>query len=96
MTEEETKIPTDLPENISQKIRNNGAIRRIVVDRSACIGARACVLVADKTFEMDNENLAVVKDADLDDEETIKMAAQSCPVLAIALYDKDGQRIFPS
>lgn len=93
---DDVKTPPDLPEHISQRIRKHGTIRRIVVDRAACIGARSCVLVAEKTFEMDDENLAIVKNAELDDEETIKLAAKSCPVLAILLYDKDGNKIFPS
>ncbi|MBI2989569.1 MAG: ferredoxin [Candidatus Magasanikbacteria bacterium] len=71
-------------------------MRRIVVDRQGCIGARSCVLVASKTFEMDEENLAFVTGTvDEDDEETIKMAAESCPVLAIHLYDKEGKKLFP-
>ena len=93
--DDEVKLPPDLPENISQGIRTSGKIRRIVVDRTACIGARSCVLVAEKTFAMDDQNLAVVSNPDLDDEETIKLAAQSCPVLAIFLYDKDGNKLFP-
>ncbi len=92
---DDIKIPDDLPEHISQMTRKSGIIRRIVVDRAACIGARSCVLVAEKTFEMDDQNLAIVKDADGDDEMTIKLAAESCPVLAIFLYDKDGNKIFP-
>ena len=92
---EDIVIPSDLPENISQGIRKQGKIRRIVVDRTACIGARSCVLVSEKTFEMDDQNLAIVKDPDLEDEETIMLAAQSCPVLAIYLYDKDGKKLFP-
>lgn len=92
------KIPSDLPEEISQGFRKvDGKIRRIVVDRQACIGARSCVLIASKTFQMDEENLAYVTGTvDEDDEETIKMAAESCPVLAIHLYNKDGKKIFPA
>ena len=44
---------------------------------------------------MDDENLAYVTDPDGTDEDTILMAAQSCPVLAIRLYDEDGKQIFP-
>ncbi len=93
---DEVKTPQDLPETHSQGVRKSGNIRRIVVDRQACIGARSCVLVAEKVFQMDDENLAYVTD-DLDstDEETIKLAAEVCPVLAIHLYDKDGNKLFP-
>lgn len=89
-------LPDDLPEEISMKIRNGGEIRRIVVDRHGCIAARSCVLVAPGVFQMDDENLAYVVDPESEDDETIKMAAQSCPTLAIHLYDKDGNKIFPT
>jgi len=74
-----------------------GKIHKIVVDRRACIGARSCVLVAEKTFQMDAENLAYVTadESQYDDDETLKLAAQSCPVLAIHLYNKNGGKVFP-
>ena len=84
-------------ENASVGNKSTGEIRKIVVDRGACIGARSCVLVAEKAFQMDNENLAYVTDdpAQYEDDETLKLAAQSCPVLAIHLYNQDGKKIFP-
>ncbi len=82
-------------EPLADAERKTGNIRRIVVDRSACIGARSCVLVAAKTFAMDDQNLAYIADPDAEDDETIMLAAQSCPVLAIHLYDKEGKKIFP-
>lgn len=90
-------IPDDLPEDISQNIRTTeGEIARIVVDRQACIGARSCALIAEKVFLMDDENLAYVSDdVDSTDEESIRMAAESCPVLAIHLYNKQGKKLFP-
>lgn len=92
---EEIKLPTDLPENISQKIRAGGKIRRIVVDRVKCIGANSCVVVAPGVFQLDAENLAYVVDPDSTDEDTIMLSAQSCPVLAVLLYDENGKKIFP-
>jgi ferredoxin len=88
-------LPTDLPANISQKIRAGGRIRRIVVDRVKCIGANSCVAVAPGVFQLDDENLAYVVDPDSTDEDTIMLAAQSCPVLAVLLYDDQGKKIFP-
>lgn len=72
-------------------------IKKIVVDRAGCIGARSCALVAPGAFQMDDENLAFVPaDASAyEDDETVKLAAESCPVLAIHLYDKDNKKIFP-
>jgi len=85
-------------------------IKKIIIDRNLCIGAASCVVVAPEVFEMDDENKAVIllkgdkreqdettKDqlmTDLDDE-TILLAAQSCPTQAIILEDEDGKRIFP-
>lgn len=92
---EEIKLPANLPENISQKIRSGGTIRRIVVDRLKCIGANSCVAVAPGVFQLDEENLAYVIDPDSTDEDTIMLSAQSCPVLAVLLYDKNGKMLFP-
>lgn len=95
---DEPKMPINfdtLPEDISMKIRKGGKIRRIVVDREACIGAQSCVVVAPGVFQMDDGNLAYVTDPEGEDEDTIMLGAQSCPVLAIHLYDKDGNQIFP-
>ncbi len=85
-------------DNASIGTKATGEIRKIIVDRAACIGARSCALVAEKTFQMDNENLAYVTGNEIayEDDETIKLAAQSCPVLAIHLYGKDGKKIFTS
>ena len=91
----EVVLPADLPDDISMKIRNGGEIRRIVVDRQGCIAARSCVLVAPGVFQMDDENLAYVVDPESEDDETIMMGAESCPTLAIHLYDKDGKKLFP-
>ena len=91
----EIVLPDNLPEDIHQKIRKGGKIRRIVVDRQGCIGARSCVLVAPGVFQMDDQNYAYVVDPDSEEEDIILMAAQSCPVLAIYLFDERGVKIFP-
>lgn len=91
-----TKVPDNLPDDISQAIRKHkGKIARIVVDREGCIGARSCVIVSEETFQMDDGDLAYVVDPEHADEDTLMMAAQSCPVLAIYLYDAEGNQLFP-
>lgn len=70
-------------------------IAKIEVDRELCIGAAPCVVVAPKVFQLDNENKAVVQDAHGADDDTILLAAQSCPVQAISLYDEEGNKIYP-
>lgn len=92
MTEEQ-KIITN--EKISEARRKGGKIRHIVVDRIKCIGANSCVAVAPGVFQLDDQNLAYIVDPESTDEDTILMAAQSCPILAILLYDEDGKIIFP-
>ncbi|MBN1585137.1 ferredoxin [Candidatus Uhrbacteria bacterium] len=87
------------------------SIAKIEVKRDLCIGASPCVVAAGSVFELDAENKAIVKrqggvsdsgpidraaleDQGIDDD-TILMAAQSCPVKAIFLYDETGKQIYP-
>jgi len=85
-------------------------IKKIIVDRNLCIGAASCVVVAPEVFELDEENKAVILlkngkkeqaettkeqlQTNLDDE-TILLAAQSCPTQAIILEDENGNVIYP-
>lgn len=92
--------PEEEFDDVSVGITNpekNKKIRKIVVDRAGCIGARSCALVAPGAFQMDDENLAYVPvDVDkYEDDETLLVAAQSCPVLAIHLYDENDNKVFP-
>jgi ferredoxin len=70
-------------------------IGKIVVDRDLCIGAASCIAVSGETYELDNENKAVVTHADTADDATLLMSAQSCPTKAILLFDKSGVQVFP-
>ncbi|MBI3115290.1 MAG: ferredoxin [Candidatus Kerfeldbacteria bacterium] len=70
-------------------------IKKIIVDRDLCIGAASCVAMAGGTFELDEENKAVVKLPAGDNDEKILLAAKSCPVFAITLEDEDGKRVYP-
>lgn len=70
-------------------------IGKIIVDRDLCIGAGPCVIFAPDTFELDNEGKAVVKGLGLNTYEEIINAAMSCPVLAIKIYDVEGNLIYP-
>ena len=72
-------------------------IHKIVVDRDACISAATCVVIAPKAFDLDTESIAVVKSEALElDDDTLLMAAQSCPTQAILLFNEDGKQIFPA
>lgn len=70
-------------------------IKKIVIKRNTCIGAAPCVAVAPGVFQLDEEGKAYIVDPDATDQETLMMAAESCPVLAILLYDEKGNRIYP-
>jgi ferredoxin len=68
--------------------KNNKRIHKIYVDRKACISAATCVVLAPDAFDLDNDSIAVVLDgAEKIDDETLLVAAQSCPTKAIILYD---------
>ncbi len=69
--------------------------RKVVIDRDACIGAASCIAVAPGTFQLDDENLAFLVDPDAHDDETLLLAAQSCPTNAIIVYDAKGNQIWP-
>lgn len=63
---------------------------RIKIDRELCIGDGSCAAIAPKTFKLDLEGKAIVLDDYGDDDETIKMAIESCPVQAIVMTDDDN------
>lgn len=86
-------------------------IAKIMIDRDLCIGAASCIAVAPGVFELDPDNKAVLRrrqapptsDAterkDLEDQsiddETLLLAAKSCPTQAIIVFDEEGKQIYP-
>ncbi len=68
---------------------------KIEIKRDKCISVASCVALASNTFELDDEGIAIVKNKDGNTREEIIIAAQSCPVEAIYLYEDDGTRIYP-
>ena len=87
--------------NIKEYARNKEGsnIGKIVVDRDLCIGAASCIAVSGETWELDNENKAVITNAGAGanavDDATLLMSAESCPTKAILLFDKEGKQVFP-
>lgn len=82
----------------------------VKVDPDLCIGAASCVTIAPETFQMNAENKAWVLDhgeepdgstyereleVTEEEKDNIIMAAQSCPTLAIFIYDEEGEQLFP-
>ncbi len=70
-------------------------IGKLFIDRDLCIGAASCMAVAPDVFELDEEHKAIVKNPKGADDETILLAAQSCPTRAIIVYDEQGNQIYP-
>jgi ferredoxin len=78
---------------------------RVTIDWDKCMGAGSCVIVAPSVFQLDEKaeksvfisRAALrVKDPDSVDNETMIIAAQSCPYSAIIVEDeKTGERIHP-
>ena len=72
-----------------------GRVAKIVVDKNVCIGAGSCVVVTPGVFQLDKENKAYIVDPNTANEDELLLSAQSCPVLAIKLYDEEGKQIWP-
>ena len=70
-------------------------IGKIYVDRDLCIGAASCVAIAPGVFQLDEENKAYVADEKAADDETILLAAKSCPTKAIIVFDTEGKQLYP-
>lgn len=69
---------------------------KIIIDRETCIGDGACINDAPETFELDDEDIAVLKNPIGDDRETIVEAACNCPVDAIMVEDTaTGEQLYP-
>jgi len=59
---------------------------RIVIDEPKCIGCGTCPALAPKSFKMNDEtNKAEAINPPGDDENTVKMAVDSCPTGAITV-----------
>ena len=56
-------------------------IKKIEVDRDLCIGAGTCVVVAPRTFDLDDELKVIVTKPKGNDEDTIIKAAKVFPSL---------------
>lgn len=69
---------------------------KVKILREVCIGAANCVAVAPEAFELDEKQIAVLKESwkDTSDEKLLE-AAESCPVAAIIIEDESGNQIFP-
>jgi len=67
----------------------------IKIDEDECIGCGECSEAAPGTFEVNDDNIAVVKDPGGDAEDIIIESAKACPVEAIIVTNADGQQLAP-
>lgn len=81
-----------------EKVSNIQAVKRgnieIRILREKCIGAATCVVYSPSTFDLDDKSIAIIKDGQWDELQKIIGGAQSCPVLAIEVYE-DGKKLYP-
>lgn len=82
----------EYPENIQTVKRGSIEIRIL---REKCISAATCVVYSPSTFDLDDKDIAIVKEENWDELEKIIGAAQSCPVVAIEVY-QDGKKLYPT
>lgn len=69
---------------------------KICIDREQCIGDGLCVNEAPETFELDDEDKAVLVEGPGDDMECILAAAQGCPLDIIVVEEKEtGKQLYP-
>lgn len=57
---------------------------QLTVDRDRCMGSGQCTFYAAKTFDLDDDSIAIVIDENGDPEDKIQMAIEVCPTRAIA------------
>lgn len=104
-------IVPEKPIPVTSSQKKKGRIARLYVDRDLCIGAASCVVVYPDVFELDDENKAVMMlrdgtrtssmmnvtalNVEAIDDELLLLAAQSCPTLAIFLFDDAGNQVYP-
>jgi ferredoxin len=65
--------------------------QRIAVDREICIGSGNCVFYAGETFDLDEDDRAIIVDPAGDDPDKHRMAVQSCPSGALSLVDENSR-----
>lgn len=68
----------------------------IRIDRHLCVGFGDCVERAYRAFELDEEQIAVLRDgAEATSREDLIAACEVCPVDALTVLDADGRQIVP-
>ena len=79
----------------------------VKVDHAACSGIGSCIETSARFFKFDNENRAVVisnENGEAKAEQTLEVsdseaqeilsAAESCPMVAISVFDESGSQLY--
>jgi ferredoxin len=66
---------------------------RIEIDPERCMGSGNCSFWAPGTFDLGDDGLAHVVDAEGDGDDRILLAGEGCPTRAIAIYRSSGERL---
>lgn len=66
----------------------------IKIDRTTCMGSGNCQFWAPSVFDLDDEGIAVVLDAEGDPADKVILAARGCPTQAITVF-QDGEKAAP-
>jgi ferredoxin len=65
----------------------NLGLMRIEIDRDVCIGTENCNRYAPGTFEVDDEGKVVQIGTDVDSNDAIRTAVESCPTGALSIVE---------
>jgi ferredoxin len=68
----------------------------VQVDHDICVGFGDCVEAAPAAFALNDENLAVILEPDAVDLDSLRAAAEACPVSAILLFDGSSKQVLPN
>lgn len=67
----------------------------IKIDRSACTGYAECVGIAPEAFQLGDDHVSMVLDAEGAGDEAILDAARACPADAITQIDEFEEQVWP-
>ncbi len=69
-------------------------MKKIVIDKSKCIGCHKCKHVCYEVFDIDSDGLAMVRYGAEDNIEEAETAIINCPVGAIRVTDSSNTSLF--
>ncbi len=91
-----TPVPTTVPMSPSFETLRKGKYR-IEILKDRCIGAASCAAVSPKAFKLNSDQIVEIQPTiSTETDENLLLAAQSCPAMAIEVYNTEtGEKIWP-